>query len=1108
ERALRDAERGAQLWADADPRGPEDVLEHAELCLLAAEIHWQGRRMDSVRTWVDRGLAPAAAAGAVDLLRRLLQLGIAVDSLRGSRADAEFLRRLRELEGGRGGPSDPMPGGHLVSGLTLPIRHLEPAEVLTLEEWEVALQMYECLVVAAGEGVPGGGLAETWTVSEDGTRFQFDLRRGLRFSDGSPLDAVAVRESLEHAARRTVADPTRPLPPALAPLLGIQDFLDGRSERIEGIEAHRQPEGRDRIVIHLTEALPIFPALLTDLRTAVVRPRDSALSLGTGPFRLDSRTASRCELVPNPEWRGTPPWLERLVVETFDGAGPLAKAAREGRVDLAHDLLPNDFETLGQSPRFKAGVLEAVKKNTYFAVLRGDSPRMTPQVRRALAGVVRTPDLVWRSLGRFAVPAVSLIPPGMLGHDAGRRRPSLATERARELLVASGVQLPLHLDALVHPLFFARLAPFLEALRAEWAAVGVELRAEPRSISEFLSLQRADAPPFDLVLSRWNAAYDDPDNFTFSLLDSELGLVRSFFSSPQADQLMRRARTEPAAADRRRLYRQLEDLVADEGLLVPLFHDVDTRLLAQGWRGLELRDATGYPSYGQVHRAPASPQPSVPSRGGELRVATPMILDTLDPAAGYFVHHHEQTLNIFETLVRIDAGARPKPWLAESLEILEGGRIFHFALRKGLRFHDGRLLTPRDVRYSFERLLRNSDLAAGALLKPIQGAGDFIRGQADSLAGFHIRSSLDLAIELDHPLAFFPTLLAHPCLAIVPEDVGPLDRRWQAGACGTGPFRIAGFAPGERLELERNPSYWRPGFPKTERLVFVHEPDPSKRLQAFRQGRVSVAADLRPEDAHALRREPQRVGEYRESPSLSTYFLGLCARRGPLSDPQARAALAASLDVDTLVRRTLGRSGVRARGLVPPGLLGWDTPMAEPEAAPAPSDVLDGTHLVMVQHPIFRRCFEAFAQRLEKQLRALGLELEIRTVDDVTEIQRLAAGDDVDLILSRWMSVYPDPDCLVSGLLHPRDGFLSPLCGSRELARLVEDGRRETDPALRHGIYRHLEETLAREHRVVPLFHEQSCRFSFPGVRGLRLGITTPEVRYDELMVGQDSGPA
>ena len=93
---------------------------------------------------------------------------------------------------------------------------------------------------------------------------------------------------------------------------------------------------------------------------------------------------------------------------------------------------------------------------------------------------------------------------------------------------------------------------------------------------------------------------------------------------------------------------------------------------------------------------------------------------------------------------------------------------------------------------------------------------------------------------------------------------------------------------------------------------------------------------------------------------------------------------------------------------------------------------------------------------------------------------------------------YPDADTFVY-ILHSAGGFLGRMCGSPEIDRLAERGRAETTPVQRHALYRQVEETMAREALLLPLFHEQAYRFAQPDVGGLSVSFGIPLVAYEEL---------
>ena len=211
-------------------------------------------------------------------------------------------------------------------------------------------------------------------------------------------------------------------------------------------------------------------------------------------------------------------------------------------------------------------------------------------------------------------------------------------------------------------------------------------------------------------------------------------------------------------------------------------------------------------------------------------------------------------------------GARVVPWLAAEIAAEDGGRRYRFRLRKDVRFHDGRRLSARDVRYSFERMLQSRG-GGRQLFSPMRGAKALLAGEAGDLVGFRIHSAAEFSIELEEPVTFFPALLSNMVAAIVPEGSDP---GASGELVGTGPFRVVGFEPGKRLELERNKTYWRPGYPRSEALVFSFGPSPEDILSGFRSGRFSLAADLFPTDVEPCAASQSSVGYVRPLASSRT----------------------------------------------------------------------------------------------------------------------------------------------------------------------------------------------------------------------------------------------
>jgi len=621
-------------------------------------------------------------------------------------------------------------------------------------------------------------------------------------------------------------------------------------------------------------------------------------------------------------------------------------------------------------------------------------------------------------------------------------------------------------------------------------------------ISSFIRAM-AQGGSYDLGVMRWTADYNDPDNFTHNLFHSATGQFRTYYSSPEADDILESARREIVPAAREALYRKFENLILQSGVIVPLFHDVGFRLACPQVRGLRLRNtypAANYAGIGKTETA----TPVVRTRRddeGILKIPMKGAAEQLDPARTLAVEEAEVFSPVYETLIQVHEG-RITPLLAEEFHVEESGRKYRFRLRENVRFHDGRRLTARDVRYSFERLIGMAENPRRSPYVIIRGAGEMVEGKATDLSGFQIHSVREFTIELTSPVSFFPVLLSDIVVSILPEGTPRLIGGTRGeGAIGTGPFRVVRFESGRRLELERNPFYWREGLPRSNGLVFEFGKSPQEILAGFRAGSFSVVSDLAPADVEALRRDPAFASGYREAPSLSTYFILFNRKRGPLADLAQRRRLVAAVDPAALVRQTLGRRAVPAHGMIPPGLLGHEAypPVAQDAAVLRPDErptMVD--EFAAAIHPIFTGEYAPFYKALEAAFRAAGVTLRSAT-NGMPEYLAAWKNGNMDLIIGRWMGDYPDADTFVQFL--GSRGQVASYTGSPDLDDLSGRGRVETDPAARHLIYREIEALLRREALMLPLFHQQVYRFARPEIEGMSVSFSVPTVAYERLQL-------
>ncbi|HYB54409.1 MAG TPA: BREX system ATP-binding domain-containing protein, partial [Thermoanaerobaculia bacterium] len=466
EASLREAEAGVRVL-----EAERQTARATAGILLLAETAWQARRIDDARRWAEKGIEAARAGADGENLSRLLSLAATLANLRGEYARAAaYQAEIEVLVPEQKKAVEEVPrGGTLVVAVANPIAATEPGLYETNEEQEALASVYEPLVATDPQGNPAPALCERWAFEEGGLAIRLHLRPGVVFSDGAPLTAAAVKASLERSMRLSRDQ----LPAAFVAILGVSDFAAGTSPGVEGIAAVAERE----LVLRLADPLPIYPSLLTDPRTAIVaEDPGGGPPLGTGPFRVAAHTADRVVLERNPRSAKEPTRVDRIEFRTSLAASAIAQGLRSGELDIVRDLLPADLEAILREPRFRAGLFEMPKKNTYFALFNTRSPAGgNAALRAALAGVLQTQDLVWGALGRFALPATGLIPPGTLGHDAGRRQVHVPREKAIEAVRAAGRPAPIRLRAAVHPILLDQYAALTQAMFRIWSGIGVEV---------------------------------------------------------------------------------------------------------------------------------------------------------------------------------------------------------------------------------------------------------------------------------------------------------------------------------------------------------------------------------------------------------------------------------------------------------------------------------------------------------------------------------------------------------------------------------------------------------------------------------------------------------
>ena len=453
-----------------------------------------------------------------------------------------------------------------------------------------------------------------------------------------------------------------------------------------------------------------------------------------------------------------------------------------------------------------------------------------------------------------------------------------------------------------------------------------------------------------------------------------------------------------------------------------------------------------------------------PRRGGVLTAHLSGEQRILNPALRASTGVYAITSKMMEALVDLDAAGKPVGVLATGWEAAPDGLTVTFRLRQGVRWHDGRPFTAADVQYTAMELWKKQlnygtqlqqDLAAVDAPDPHTAVFRYARPMPLDLL---LRALCDLGYVAPKHVFDGTNVLENPA------NTAPV---------GTGPFRFVEYQRGQFVIAERNPDYWREGFPYLDRMVWRFITDRSAAAAALETGQVQVSTynGLSLSDLDRLKSDPRfTVSSKGLEANAFNNTLEFNHRRKELADVRVRRAIAHSIDVPFFIENFLYGQGRPATGPIPSTSLGF-----YPAGAAAPYAFDRARANALLDEAGFRRGAGGvrFALRLvpiqngedvpllatfiQQSLAAVGIRVEIVNLDIAGALSTVYRDWNFDLATG-WHQYRGDP--AVSTTVWYRSG--SPRGApwtnqwgwqSDRVDRLTDAAATELDPAKRKQLY-------------------------------------------------------
>ncbi|WP_406528096.1 ABC transporter substrate-binding protein [Streptomyces sp. I8-5] len=467
---------------------------------------------------------------------------------------------------------------------------------------------------------------------------------------------------------------------------------------------------------------------------------------------------------------------------------------------------------------------------------------------------------------------------------------------------------------------------------------------------------------------------------------------------------------------------------------------------------------------------------------------------SLDYAYAYDYPPNQILANVCESLLRWNPDLTTSPNLASSFTN-PTPTTWVYKIRPGVRFHDGTVLTAKDVVAS---LRRHMDPAVGSAWE-----NTFRNVKSIDMTG-----PLEVTVELTKPDAVFNqematssgTIESAATLARAGKDYGSP----KGGVNCTGPFSFGSWASGQSLTLKKFDGYWNTGLkPRAGQVKFVFLSDATTRVNAFQSGEVD-GGWMVPADAY------DQLG----SSTAGKLYYGVNSTvaeeivsnlKGPLGDTEVRKALLMAIDRKGIVKAGVGGTGEVADSLVTDNM--WDqAPPADRRAiikdAPrypydpakakeiAEKAGVKGERIVIATSPLDSQT-TIVAQAVEQAARAIGLDPRIETLSPEkysTLFTDAAARKGVDLFLTFWYTSITDPldvyGSLETGMFTNYGGW-----SNKEFDRAVEDAAGTYDPAARAAASAKAQKIALRELPWLPLYTQPTSVFLGNRITGVQPSI-------------------
>lgn len=471
-------------------------------------------------------------------------------------------------------PEGPVQGGTVTLAFTEDPNSLDAALGYNLPAWQSLMNLYRGLMIYEGDrAVPE--MAESYEISTDGTVYTFKLKPGIKFHNGREVEAADFKYSLERVLDPDLASWANYY---LVSIQGAQDVIDGKTKECSGIEVV------DKYTLRFTLTAPDMTFLnILALPNNWVVPKEEVEKwgadfekhpCGTGPFMLKELTlGEKAVFIRNPDfYRQDQPHIDETIMYFAVEPATALMRLEKGELDvLFGDMIPPaDFARLSTDAQYKDWFyLEPAMYTWWIGLNNKVAPLDKLEVRQALnLGVNK--DRIAKLTGGKGVPLYAIYPSTAPGYQPGYNPYPYDPEAAKAKLAEAGFAEGLELELLIteDPLS----ATIAQAIQQDLAEIGVKINI--KQVSDTVQYDTIVAGQGQTYLNSWYMIQPDPADLINNLYMTDAGSNQDFCSNAKVDELAIQAPGEQDREKRLATYGEIEKLLMEDAVHVPLINGV------------------------------------------------------------------------------------------------------------------------------------------------------------------------------------------------------------------------------------------------------------------------------------------------------------------------------------------------------------------------------------------------------------------------------------------------------------------------------------------------------------------------------------------------------